>query len=71
MRARRITFRQPKMFQAIDMGALVPQNHILRQIDRVTDFSSIYEWVSPLYPERTGRYTVDGGSVHHHGAHST
>ncbi|MBT9260259.1 MAG: hypothetical protein KM310_11010 [Clostridiales bacterium] len=41
------------------MEALVPQNHILRQIDRVLDFSAIHEWVAPLYSERTGRPAVD------------
>ncbi|MBE3551050.1 MAG: hypothetical protein IMX03_07495 [Brockia lithotrophica] len=41
------------------MEALVPQNHILRQIDRVLDFSTIHEWVAPLDSERTGRTAVD------------
>ena len=59
MRPRRLTSHQPKLFQHIDMEALVPQNHILRQIDRVLDFSAIHEWVAPLYSERTGRPAVD------------
>ncbi|PTQ51800.1 MAG: Transposase [Hydrogenibacillus schlegelii] len=59
MRPRRWTSHQPKLFQHIDMESLVPHNHILRQIDRVLDFSAIHEWVAPLYSERTGRPAVD------------
>ncbi|CAM3525239.1 hypothetical protein HYSC106933_09550 [Hydrogenibacillus schlegelii] len=36
----------------------MPQNHILRQIDRVLDFSAIHEWAAPLDSERTGRPAV-------------
>ncbi|MBQ7888428.1 MAG: hypothetical protein IJ356_01570 [Erysipelotrichaceae bacterium] len=30
---------------------LVPDNHILRKIDKVIDFSFIYEYLEPLYSE--------------------
>ncbi|PTQ56652.1 MAG: Transposase [Candidatus Carbobacillus altaicus] len=59
MRARQPTSHEPKLFQHIDMEALVPQNHILRQIDRVLDFFAIHEWVAPFYSECIGRPAVN------------
>lgn len=45
--------------QIISIEDLVPQDHILRDIDRAIDFSFIYEEVAPLYSSDTGRPSVD------------
>lgn len=34
---------------------LVPEDHLLRQIDRVIDFSFIYDLVEDTYSHETGR----------------
>ena len=46
----------------INLEALVPQNHILRAIDRAIDFSFIYEEVEGLYSEK-GRPGIDPVSL--------
>lgn len=38
---------------------LVPQNHILREIDAAVDFSFIYELTKDMYSNETGRPSVD------------
>ena len=38
---------------------LVPENHLLRVIDRAVDFSKIYEMVEDLYSEDNGRPSID------------
>ncbi len=38
---------------------LVPENHLLRKIDRAVDFTRIYDFVSELYCEDNGRPSVD------------
>lgn len=38
---------------------LVPENHILRSIDRAIDFNFIYDMVKDLYCENNGRPSVD------------
>lgn len=48
--------------QAIEMlctDMLVPENHLLRKIDRAVDFTRIYDYVSELYCEDNGRPSVD------------
>ena len=48
--------------QAIEMlctDMLVPDNHLLRKIDRAVDFTRIYDFVSELYCEDNGRPSVD------------
>src|SRR5574344_1864612 len=45
--------------QIISIEDLVPQDHILRDIDRAIDFSFIYDEVAPLYSSDTGRPSVD------------
>ena len=37
---------------------LVPDNHILRKIDKAIDFSFIYEYLEPLY-SKIGRPSID------------
>ena len=38
---------------------LVPENHILRDIDKAIDFSFIYDEVKDLYCEDNGRPSID------------
>ena len=48
--------------QAIEMlctDMLVPENHLLRKIDKAVDFNRIYDFVSELYCEDNGRPSVD------------
>lgn len=43
----------------VDTEGLVPQNHLLRQIDAAVDFGKIYEMVEPLYSNDNGRPSID------------
>ena len=45
--------------QIVDLEGLVPQDHLLRKIDRVVDFSHIYDLVEDLYCKDNGRPSVD------------
>ncbi|MBG9794585.1 hypothetical protein ABD76_19640, partial [Paenibacillus dendritiformis] len=59
MKAYKSSAVQPQMFQFVDMDELVPKKHILRQINEALDLSIVYDWVAPLYTERTGRPAAD------------
>ena len=50
---------QEELFPFVKMEALIPENHILRQINRVVDFSFIDELVDCTYSEDTGRPAAD------------
>jgi len=50
---------QEELFPFIEMGKLIPENHILRMIDRYVDFSFIDELVDHTYSETTGRPAED------------
>jgi transposase len=58
MKARKPGTPPSQLFQIVDMEALVPPDHILRQLQAAIDFSRVREWVDPLYAER-GRPAVD------------
>ena len=45
--------------EIICMDELVPSDHLLRKIDKVIDFSQIYEFVEDLYCPNNGRPSVD------------
>lgn len=45
--------------QIVDLEGMVPQDHLLRKIDRAVDFSHIYDLVEHLYCEDNGRPAVD------------
>ena len=36
--------------QIVDMEMMIPQNHLLRKIDRMVGFEFIYELLAPYYP---------------------
>jgi transposase/transcription elongation factor Elf1 len=48
-----------KRKKTISIDELVPQNHILRDIEKAMDFNFIYEEVKGLYSEDNGRPPVD------------
>lgn len=43
----------------VDLDGLVPANHLLRKIEKVIDFTAIYDMVEYLYCEDNGRPAVD------------
>lgn len=43
----------------VDIENLVPQNHILRKIDKAIDFTEIYPIVNELYCQDNGRPSID------------
>jgi transposase len=48
-----------KQISIVCIEDLVPNNHILRDIDKAIDFSFIYDEVKDLYSDETGRPSVD------------
>ena len=46
----------------VDMESLIPENHLLRKIDRMVSFDFIYELLAPYY-SATGRPSVDPASM--------
>lgn len=46
-------------FEFVCIEELVPENHLLRQIDKTIDFSFILEKVRHLYSENNGRPSID------------
>ena len=46
----------------VDMESLIPENHLLRKIDRTVSFNFIYDLLAPYYPA-TGRPSVDPVSM--------
>jgi len=43
----------------VSLDELVPQDHLVRKIDRAIDFSFIYDLVEDLYSEDNGRPSID------------
>ena len=39
----------------VDLDALVPENHLLRKIERVMDYEWLYERLDPYYCHDNGR----------------
>ena len=42
-----------------DLEALVPQDHLLRKIEKIMDYDWLYERLSPYYCEDNGRPGID------------
>lgn len=55
---KRMTTQQSEL-EFVSIEALVPDNHLLRKIDRVIDFTFIYDKVEHLYCKDNGRPPVD------------
>jgi len=51
--------KQRKQLQMLCIDDIVPQDHILRDIDASIDLSFIYDEVKDLYCEQTGRPSID------------
>ncbi len=45
--------------EVVILEQMVPENHLLRKIDRSIDFSFINKLCAPLYSENVGRPAVD------------
>ena len=41
----------------IDIESLIPENHLLRKVDRMVSFDFIYDLLAPYYPA-TGRPSI-------------
>ena len=50
---------QPKLFVQIDLDSLIPQNHILKKIDKILDLSFVRELTSKYYCQNNGRPSID------------
>lgn len=50
---------QPELFSVFNMEALIPKNHLLREIDQKVDFGFVREMTAHLYCENNGRPSVD------------
>ena len=49
---------QDELFYAFNLEELVPQDHLLRSIDRFLDFTDLREHLAPYY-SHTGRPSID------------
>ena len=45
--------------QMLSVGDLVPEDHLLRKIDKAIDWSFIYDLVRDKYSADTGRPSID------------
>lgn len=43
----------------ISLDDLVPEDHLLRKVDKIVDFDFIYKLIEPLYNEDEGRPSLD------------
>lgn len=43
----------------VDLGALVPKDHLLRKIEKVMDYEWLYERIAPYYCHDNGRPGAD------------
>jgi transposase len=54
-----IQIYQPQLFYYIDIEKLIPQNHILRKVDKIFDLSFVRQLTEPFYCQSNGRPSVD------------
>ena len=47
------------VIEIVGIASLVPEEHLLRKIDKAVDFSRLYEIVEPLYSEDNVRPSID------------
>jgi len=45
--------------ELVNIGTLVPEDHLLRKIDKAIDFTFIYKKVEDLYCKDNGRPPID------------
>lgn len=46
----------------VDVELMIPENHLLRKIDRMVSFDFIYDYLAPYY-SKTGRPSIDPVSM--------
>ena len=51
--------KNTSQIQMVSLDQLVPQDHLLRKIDKAVDFSFIYDLVEEKYSADTGRPSLD------------
>jgi transposase len=51
--------QQPQLLSTINLEAFVPQNHLLRRVERVLNLSFIREMTEALYCKANGRPSID------------
>ena len=47
------------VIEIVSIEELVPQEHLLRKVDKAVNFRKLYEIVEPLYSEGEGRPSID------------
>ena len=47
------------VIEIVSMEELVPQEYLLRKVDKAVEFRKRYEIVEPLYSEDDGRPSID------------
>ena len=50
---------QRELFSTIDLDEFVPNDHLLRKVDRIVDFDFLYELTAELYCPDNGRPCID------------
>ncbi len=50
---------QPKLFSTVNIESFIPQNHLLRKVDKILDFSFVREMTQHLYCSNNGRPSID------------
>ena len=50
---------QRELFSTIDLDEFVPNDHLLRKVDRIVDFDFLYELTAELYCPDNGRPSID------------
>lgn len=48
-----------EQIEFISLEMMIPQDHLLRKIEKAIKFDKIYEIIEPLYSEKKGRPSVD------------
>jgi len=51
--------RQDELFIASSLSALIPDDHILKRVDRILDLSWIHDAVRGCYCQNNGRPSID------------
>lgn len=53
------SYTQLALFHTLDIESFIPQNHLLRKLDRLVNFDFIYAITEPLYCADNGRPSID------------
>lgn len=50
---------QQQLFHYFDLESLIPQNHLLRKVDKAIDLSFVRKLTEPFYCSNNGRPSID------------